>query len=390
MGRTFFILNRDPHAAGHSDLVFGPFRTDRDARLLTRQGEGVTMGGRALDLLIVLAEAKGQIIEKHALLDRVWPGLAVEENNLQVQISALRKTLGEGMIITVPGRGYRLNTAHAQLPDIRRSDGKPSIAVLAFANVGGDPEQEFFADGVADDIRTGLSRNRSLFVIARNSGFFYRDHSSDPKLVARELRVQYIVDGSVRRSGNRVRITTQVVDMRLSSHIWADRYDRDMGDIFAIQDEIARSVVRAIDPAISHTERQRAIAKSTENLNAWEAWHQALWHWAKGGDLSAPRGFLERAISLDPQFTSAHALLAHIYLSETTIGTGRPMSESIRLAETSARTAVYLDPENSLAHAMLAWVFDHKAEVSAALDAAEVAIELNPNDHKVISARGIR
>jgi DNA-binding winged helix-turn-helix (wHTH) protein len=191
------------------DFEFGPFRLDTRTRSLTRDGGPVSVGGRALDVLAVLASAAGQTVGKDTLLDRAWPGLTVDENNLQVQISALRKTLGEGWIVTVPGRGYRLTVPSegagrpAGNPQMM-SEGpalpeRPSIAVLAFTNMSRDADQEYFSDGIADDIITDLSRNRSLFVIARTSSFTYKGRSVDVKIIGRELGVRYVVEGMPRR-----------------------------------------------------------------------------------------------------------------------------------------------------------------------------------------------
>jgi DNA-binding winged helix-turn-helix (wHTH) protein len=179
-------------------VAFGPFRLDRRARSLTRAGAEVTLGRRAFDVLCVLASAGGEAVSKDTLLELAWPGLTVEENNLQVQISALRKALGEGMITTIPGRGYRLTMARpGGPPPTDATAGKPSIAVLPFTNMSGDIEQEYFADGVADDIITELARVKSLFVIARNSSFAYRARAVDVRQIASELGVRYILEGSV-------------------------------------------------------------------------------------------------------------------------------------------------------------------------------------------------
>ena len=176
--------------------------------------------------------------------------------------------------------------------------GKPSIAVLAFTNMSGDPEQEYFSDGIADDIITELSRSRSLFVIARNSSFSYKGGATNLKQVARELGVRYIVEGSVRRSGDRVRVNAQLIEAEVGSHIWAERYDRALEDVFAVQDEITAAVTAAILPALTHAEQQRALRKPPESLGAWEAYQRGLWHMAKAtaSDSVQARELLERAI----------------------------------------------------------------------------------------------
>jgi adenylate cyclase len=259
---------------------------------------------------------------------------------------------------------------------------KPSIAVLAFTNMSGDSNQEYFSDGVADDIITELSRNRSLFVIARNSSFIYKGRAVDVKLVARELGVRYVVEGSVRRDGSRVRITAQLIDAESGSHMWAERFNRDLADIFAVQDEITRAVTVAIEPAISHAERQRALKRLPEHLGAWEAYQRALWHWSKqdSTNLTIARNLIQQAVELDPRFAQPHAVIAWLYLSETTLGVGLSAQESVKLAEAEARTAVTLDPDNAIGHAMLAWAFDHQGELGLAQEEADIAVSLNPND----------
>jgi TolB-like protein len=194
-------------------VAFGPFRLDPRGRRLTQAGIEVPLGRRAFDVLCALAAAGGEAVSKDTLLDQVWPGLTVEENNLQVQISALRKALDDGMIATIPGRGCRLT----MVPSGGRSPsdataGKPSIAVLPFTNMSDDIEQEYFADGVADDIITELARVRPLFVIARNSSFAYKGRVVDVRQIASELGVRYILEGSIRRGAGRLRINAQLID----------------------------------------------------------------------------------------------------------------------------------------------------------------------------------
>ena len=226
-------------------ISFGPFRFDLGDSKLSFQGAPISLGSRALDILRVLALAKGNVVSKDRLLDAVWPGLAVEENNIQVHISALRKELdkradGESFIVTVPGRGYRLvgleRPPETDQSGIRDTLGLvipgASIAVLPFQNMSGDPEQEYFADGIVEDIITGLSRIKWLFVTARNSSFFHKGKALDLKQIGHDLGVRYLVEGSVRKAGDRVRITAQLIDAQTSGHLWAERYDRLLDDIF--------------------------------------------------------------------------------------------------------------------------------------------------------------
>jgi adenylate cyclase len=278
-------------------------------------------------------------------------------------------------VATNPIECSHVHDKHEPLP----LPDKPTIAVLAFTNMSGDPEQEYFSDGIAEDIITELARSHSLFVIARNSSFSFKGRAVNLKQVAHELGVRYIVEGSVRRSGNRIRITAQLIDAGTGSHIWAERYDRDLADIFTVQDEITRAMLAAIGPAISQAERHRIMQKPPESLSAWEAYQRALSQWSQFSDPSPSGEFLQRVVTLDPRFAPAHAMLALRYLTETTIGI-RPPVEGRRLAEAKARTALELDPDSAIAHATLAWIFSFQGDRAQALEEAETAITLNPND----------
>ena len=189
---------------------------------------------------------------------------------------------------------------------------RPSVAVLAFTNMSGDPGQEYFSDGITEDIVTELSRIRWLFVIARNSSFTYKGRAVEVKQVARELGVRYVLEGSVRRNDNRVRISAQLIDAQIGNHIWAERYDRDLTDVFAVQDEIMQAVVSEIAPVISQAERERAIKKPTASLSAWEAYHRGLWYLSRGNDSDFDLGteFFHKATELDPLFAEPHASLS--------------------------------------------------------------------------------
>ena len=264
---------------------------------------------------------------------------------------------------------------------------KPSIAVLPFANLSADPEQEYFSDGVADDIITELSRSRSLFVIARNSSFTYRGRSVDVRQVARELGVRYVLEGSVRRNGAQVRVVAQLIEAETGNHIWAERYDRALEHLFAVQDEITEAVTHAIVPAISHAERQRAIRKAPENLNAWEAHQRGLWHMGKHvpADLERAQHLFRRASELDPLFAAPHAMLALTYMH---IYVGAVVRIDHEMAEAESKKAIELDPEDASALWVMAWMPSFDAHCEAALQLADHAISINPNDFGAHLARG--
>jgi adenylate cyclase len=258
---------------------------------------------------------------------------------------------------------------------------KPSVAVLPFANMSSDPEQEFFADGIAEDIITALSRYPSLFVIARNSSFTYKGRTVDVKQIGRELGVRYVLEGSLRKAGNRIRITAQLVEAESGNHVWADRYDRDLADIFVVQDEISAAVTIAIAPAIADAEQQRAMRKPPANLDAWAAYQRGLWHMEKAtvsDDAVAERFFLQ-AVDLDPSFADAYCGLAETQHRAAIVFNTRALADAQNSVERSARLAVALDDNNAAAHACLSVALFLRGDHHGALVEAERALASSPN-----------
>ena len=231
------------------EVAFGPFRLDARGRMLYRDGASVALGTRGIDILCALAASPGALVTKDELISKVWSGAIVEDNAIQAQVSALRKALEDGKggqryIVTVPGRGYRFV---AEPTDARHSLlDKPSIAVLPFDNMSGDPSQDYFADGVVEDIITALTRVPSLQVIARNSSFAYKGRATDIRQVGRELSARYVLEGSVRKAGERLRISGQLIAAETGVHLWAEQFDGSLADVFALQDEITARVVGAL------------------------------------------------------------------------------------------------------------------------------------------------
>jgi adenylate cyclase len=380
--------------SGHDrrDIVFGPFLLNRHRRSLSRDGVAVPLRGRAFDVLAALATSSGQTLNKDALLGSVWPGRAVEENNLQVHISALRKLLGDEWIVTVPGCGYRLLSATSPDETARTqgSGNRPGIAVLPFVNLSGDPHEEYFADGIAHELITDLSHNRSLLVVSRNSSFSYRGRTLDVKIIAKELGVRYVVEGAVRRSGQQIRVNAELIDAADGGHLWAERYHRNVADIFAVQDEIAAAVATAIGPAVVDAEQRHALRKPPAQLDAWAAHQRGLWHWARGGDAGndQARTFFEHAVALDPLFASPHAMLAFVQLWDITLGIACSMRENLATAENEARTAIELDPDDAMTLALLSWISFYHGDLTAALERADRAIAANHNDGAAHMAKG--
>ncbi|TPI44888.1 tetratricopeptide repeat protein [Mesorhizobium sp. B2-9-1] len=303
---------------------FGPFRLDPEVGILFYGAEPTMLGRRAVALLRLLIQNAGQPVSKDALIDAGWGGSAVADNNLTVQIAALRRTLADAAnvaswIETLPRRGYRYvgPAVATSLPDTSATTRaasapmlpeKPSIAVLPFSNLSGDPQQEYFADGMVDDIITGLARIKWLFVIARNSSFSYKGRAIDVKQVGRELGVRYVLEGSVRKAGGSVRVAAQMIDASTGAHVWAERYDRSSEDIFALQDEIALAAVGAIAPSVRKAEIERVRRKRPDSLDAYDLVLQAQPDVDSGMPDQVTRALvlLERALALEPAYALAH------------------------------------------------------------------------------------
>jgi adenylate cyclase len=258
---------------------------------------------------------------------------------------------------------------------------RPSIAVLPFQNMSGDPEQEYFADGMVEDITTVLSRIKWLFVIARNSSFTYKGKAVDIKQVGRELGVRYVLEGSVRKAGGRVRITGQLIEAATGAHLWAERYDRDLSDIFALQDEITESVAIAIGPALAEAEKLRAIRKPPDSLDAWEAYHRGLWHFSKqaAAENQLAKPFFQRAIDLDPNFAGGYYGLAMAHFWDGWLYLSAPMPECRELARPLAQRAVALDDADATAHYVLSSLFLSSGDMEGCRTEVERALVLNPN-----------
>jgi adenylate cyclase len=303
--------------------------------------------------------------------------------------------LGEQKVknITRPVRVYRVRDAAAKAaasPALPLPD-KPSIAVLSFTNMSGDPEQEFFADGIAEDIITALSKSRSLFVIARNSTFTYKGKSAAVKDIGRDLGVRYVLEGSVRKAANRVRVTAQLIEATTGGHLWAERYDRDLADVFAVQDEITLNVSAAIQPALERSERERVSRKLPESLDAWECYHRGMWHFAnyEATELEQARSFLQRAIELDARFAQAYAMLARTYLRESNIFRPELRPQYIPRALDYARRAIAIDPTDASGHAALVSpLLVNSGRHAEGIVAADLAVSLDPNSAAAYGDQG--
>jgi TolB-like protein len=361
---------------------------------LRRRGQLVGLEPQVFRLIVYLIQNCDRVVKKDELVEKIWDGRIVSDSVLNTRINSARNALGDNgkaqsVIRTFSRRGFRFvaevvetqsgfsapTGSQIPLPD------RPSIAVLPFSNISGDPDQEYFADGLAEDIISGLSKFHWFFVIARNSSFTYKGSAVDVKQVGRELGVRYVLEGGVRKAGSRVRITAQLIDAQMGHHVWAGRYDRDFGDIFAVQDELTESIVGAVAPSFIVAETMRIERKPPGSLDSWDYairgnWH--LWRLNKEGVAEARRLF-DRALEVDPKNTMALSGIAFTLGFSINFGWVDDLDEARRLGHDVAQRAVGLDGNNAGAYLALALISFYSNDLDAAVDACRHALDLNPN-----------
>jgi adenylate cyclase len=340
-------------------------------------GDGVNVAAR----LEALAEPGGIIVSRN-VYDQVRDKLSFGFQDMGEQtVKNIARPIGVHRVLlvenTVPAG---LKAAAVAATTGVSSVDRPSIAVLPFANMSGDPEQEYFADGISEDIITGLSKLRWFFVIARNSSFIYKGKALDVKRAARELGVRYVLEGSVRKGGNRVRITAQLIDAATNNHIWADRYDGDLSDVFALQDEITKKVVAAIEPKLLEAEGIRSQNRSPEDIGAWDMVIQAnslFWRLTKS-EGEAAIAMLKRAVERYPDYAPAHSMLAFALLLSRQIG-WIVMEPQVNEPAALAARAAELDDSDPWAHLALGYVALTRRRTDEAVEEFQRALEFNPN-----------
>ena len=379
---------------------------DTGRRELRRGFELVAVEPQVFDLLVYLVQNHARLVSKDDLIASVWGRRIVSDSTLGSCINAVRKAIGDNgedqrLIRTVARKGFRfvgtvrlqpdgavsaygtgspLDESHERTPAELPLPDRPAIAVLPLTNMSGDPEQEYFSDGISEDIITALSKLRWFFVIARNSSFIYKGKAVHLKQIAEELGVHYVVEGSVRRSGDRVRITVQLNDVNTGSHIWAERYDRDLADVFAVQDEITEAIVAAIEPQLYAAENFRARRKSPNNLDAWDLVMRALSHYWRvtRQDNVVAQALLEKATAIDPNYGQAHGVLATSQTFSAHMGWA-DMATTVPIAERAALAAILVDSEDPWAHHALGCAYLFTRRFDDSLAEFEVALRLNPN-----------
>jgi TolB-like protein/Tfp pilus assembly protein PilF len=346
---------------------FGDFRLDARRRLLSRRnGEAISLTAKAFDTLVYLVEHEGIVLHKDELMRAVWADTAVEENNLNQNISILRRALGEHRgdhryIATVPGLGYKFvaNVRTAEESAAQRDPAAgTSIVVLPFVNVSGDPEFEFFGDGLADELIVALSTIDSVRVVARTSAFSFKGTQADIRRIADILGVNFVLEGTVRKSGTRLRVTAELINAADACQVWSERYDREleMRDLFEVQDELARAVLNAITPNLPGARRGAVGSQPTRNAAAHELYLKGRFHLFRmtQSGIAAGVEYFERAVEADPTYALAYVGLAHAYRMHA-LSLELPPSEIGPKAQAAALKAVALDNRLAEAHAVLAF-----------------------------------
>ena len=374
-------------------LTFGRYRLEPGAGLTSGARE-VHLTPKALALLSYLAERPGDVITKDELFGAIWPETTVGDAALVTCIQELRKALRDDArkpryIETLHRRGYRFigkatparpAAAVDHEPPALPLPDRPSIAVLPFDNMSDDPDQEHFADGMSEDLITGLSRIRWLFVIARNSTFVYKQRAVDVKHVARELGVRYVLEGSVRRAGNRLRVSAQLIDATTGGHHWAERYDRELGDIFAVQDEITRSVAGAIEPHLLAAEGVRALSRSSDDLGAWELVARAKTHFGRLTHAEYERAIepLEKAVASYPDYAPAQSLLGFCLVFAAHMG-WNDRAEGLLRGHQHAARAIALDDRDPWGYSAVAYCALMERRTDESIASFRQAVHLNPS-----------
>ncbi len=369
---------------------------DLDRVELRRDGVPVPVEPQVFALLSLLVTNSGSLLSKDEINAQIWAGRVVSEAVLNSRIKSARQAIGDDgkaqrLIRTIHRKGYRFvgdvtsdaASAAATMPaapSAQSATARPAVAVLPFANLSSDPEQEYFSDAITQDIIATLSKHRWLAVVARNTSFGYKGKAVDVRRVAEELGVAYVVEGSVRRAGNRIRVTAQLIDANTGSQKWADRYDRELEDIFALQDEITERIVARLEPEIGFAERQKVVRAAREDLRAWDCYHLGIWHFFKftAKDNLEAQQLLQRSRELDPNFGEAHAWWAYAVILGMVYWDTEPTEALLDDALRATTLALELDDQNAVFYALKGRIQLARREYASALVENEIAIQLNP------------
>jgi TolB-like protein/DNA-binding winged helix-turn-helix (wHTH) protein/Tfp pilus assembly protein PilF len=407
-----FFFGPDPMKYSLADLSI-----DTGRQLVSRAASPIPLPKLSYDLLLALVRAAPNLVSSDELMKLVWPGIIVSPETVSQRIKLLRDALEDDprlprYVAGLRGRGYRIVPAVMQIPD--RSAGTPpattsigaevlppipdeseagpervTICVLPFANMSGDPEQAYFSDGITEDVITELSRWRLLAVRSRSASFRYRDAAVDPQQVARELNVRFIVEGSLRRIGERVRISVQLIDSETGSHVWAEKFDRELAQLFAVQDQVVQTIVSTLVGRVWVSNVVRAARKPAASLAAYECVLKGnALAWDDRDVLVEAKRLFEKAIELDPGYGHAHALLASICCLEWQDDPGNS-DAALQKAFTLAKRAVELDENESSCYSRLSWAHLLRRSYDLAFQHAQRALEMNPNNQWIVADMGV-
>jgi adenylate cyclase len=398
---------------------FENYTLDTDRRELRRAADLIAIEPQVFDLLEFLIRNRDRVVSRDNLIGSIWGGRIVSDSALSARISSARTAVGDcgaeqRLIKTFPRKGVRFLGAvrvdqkstdrpSAEFPSFEGSQAqlgvsqlveaitaekphlplpdKPSIAVLPFSSLSPDPEQVYFADGIANDLITALSRYPSLLVIARNSSFSYKGIDVNVQRVGRELGVRYVLEGSVRKVDARVRVTSQLIEAESGTHIWANRYDANVTDIFTVQDEITHAVSTAIAPAVADAERHRAVRRPPDKHDSWSAYQRGLWHMSRANpeDNKAAQQCFAEAIAIDVNFSGGYTGLALAQMQESGLFATRPVAEARISIKALALRAVANEERDAEAHACLSWALNFDGDSEGALAEARRALTISPN-----------
>jgi len=422
-------LNPSQTSGARNPFRIGDWQVEPDRGRVSRNGESIKLEPKVMDLLVYLVQRPGQVLSREELEQTIWTGTVVGYDALTSAIIKLRKALGDNsrqpwLIETVAKKGYRLiasvtpvepapvdSMTHSATPATSRrrllllalvisvvaglaagwlmvnrlvshTPHAPSIVVLPFTNLSGDPKFEYFSDGMTEDIITDLSKLSGLMVVARNSAFAYKDQPLSLKTVADELGVRYVLEGSVRRSGDDLRVNVKLIDATTGSHLWAERYNRRMRDIFSVQDDVRGNIIKALALSLTDDEKRTVAQRYTQSVKAYDLLLQGQSFYARSSreDNARARDLYSQAIRLDPNFARAHAAVALTYAEESRYGWSASATASMQQAIAFARKGVTLDDSIPQTHWALGYVYVLNHQYDDAVAAAERAIALDPNN----------
>jgi TolB-like protein/Tfp pilus assembly protein PilF len=388
---------------------FNQFTLDTALYCLYESGNRISIEPQVFDLLVYLIENRDRVVTRDEALENLWKGKVVTDSALGVGIKEARKAVGDngdrqGVIRTLHGRGYQFIAEITELAVGKSPEkteplasqeafslpDKPSIAVLPFQNMSDDPEQEYFADGMSEEIITTLSRIPDLVVIARHSTFVYKGRAVDVRQVGRELGVRHVLEGGIRKNGNQLRITAQLIDAQSGNHVWAERYDRELDEIFTIQDEITHNIVVELQVKLVTGEYTRLWASGTNSIEAWELVTRSrpLFDSLVREDAMAGKQLLDRALKLDDNYSSAWTMLGWLYWQESVYKWGSEPEKSLQMAFEAAQKALSADTYYPAGYSLLGSICMVRGDTKQAIAMSEKAVELAPSDSLVLALLG--